>query len=256
MLTFILDTVGKNCGFTIYDGNKNDLFFGNIFSDLSFKTLIGNLLMLQGVFTRVWGSNGPLWSIMYEWWFYILYIPLFYINIKDPIKTAYVVLVSFAIVSIASAHLPSIVVKFTSYFFIWYLGAFVADIYMKRINLGIYIYMLFLFILLTVSLVCAFHLNIFQKDILISLLFCAIIYCSVVFYEKLEVFNKISFLSGFSYTLYVIHIPILVFVSGYILKNNNNRLPMNFTYLFSSIFFTVLSAWLIHFVVEKPFTKK
>lgn len=36
-------------------------------------SLLVNLLFLQGVFGPVYGSNGPLWSLAYEWWFYVLF---------------------------------------------------------------------------------------------------------------------------------------------------------------------------------------
>jgi peptidoglycan/LPS O-acetylase OafA/YrhL len=36
-------------------------------------TFIGNLLFLQTRFTTVFGSNGPLWSLFNEFWYYILF---------------------------------------------------------------------------------------------------------------------------------------------------------------------------------------
>ncbi len=32
-----------------------------------------NLFFLQGIYGGAYGSNGPLWSLSYEWWFYILF---------------------------------------------------------------------------------------------------------------------------------------------------------------------------------------
>jgi peptidoglycan/LPS O-acetylase OafA/YrhL len=36
-------------------------------------TLIGNLLFLQWVWVPTFGSNNPLWSLSYEFWFYLLF---------------------------------------------------------------------------------------------------------------------------------------------------------------------------------------
>ncbi|MEL7163067.1 MAG: acyltransferase family protein, partial [Bacteroidota bacterium] len=36
-------------------------------------TFLGNLLFLQTVFTPVFGTNSPLWSLAYEFWFYLLF---------------------------------------------------------------------------------------------------------------------------------------------------------------------------------------
>lgn len=40
---------------------------------LSFLTLIGNLGFLQTIFVPVYGSNGPLWSLANEFWYYICF---------------------------------------------------------------------------------------------------------------------------------------------------------------------------------------
>ena len=44
-------------------------------------TLAGNVLMLQGIAVPVLGSNGPLWSLSWEWWYYCLFafalVPLY-----------------------------------------------------------------------------------------------------------------------------------------------------------------------------------
>ena len=42
-------------------------------NDLSLTALIGNLLFLQNRLMPVFGSNGPLWSLFNEFWYYILF---------------------------------------------------------------------------------------------------------------------------------------------------------------------------------------
>jgi peptidoglycan/LPS O-acetylase OafA/YrhL len=39
----------------------------------SFLTLLGNVFFFQTLITPVWGSNGPLWSLAYEFWFYVCF---------------------------------------------------------------------------------------------------------------------------------------------------------------------------------------
>ncbi|MEI4470136.1 acyltransferase family protein [Frigidibacter sp. MR17.24] len=43
--------------------------------DLSPSDFFGNILFLQGILVFPYGSNGPLWSISYEFWYY-LFFPL------------------------------------------------------------------------------------------------------------------------------------------------------------------------------------
>lgn len=40
---------------------------------LSPLVFLGNLLMMQTVHVTSLGSNGPLWSLAYEWWYYVIF---------------------------------------------------------------------------------------------------------------------------------------------------------------------------------------
>lgn len=42
-------------------------------SAMNLPTFLGNLFMMQGVFTQTLGSNGPLWSLACEWWYYCVF---------------------------------------------------------------------------------------------------------------------------------------------------------------------------------------
>ena len=44
----------------------------------TFWTLLGNVFFLQTLTTPVWGSNGPLWSLAYEFWYYVCFPLLAY----------------------------------------------------------------------------------------------------------------------------------------------------------------------------------
>ena len=48
-------------------------------ADNSMSCFFGNLGFLQNIFTSIYGSNGPLWSLAYEWWYYALF-PLLYVG--------------------------------------------------------------------------------------------------------------------------------------------------------------------------------
>jgi peptidoglycan/LPS O-acetylase OafA/YrhL len=39
---------------------------------LGWHALIGNLLMLDGTTVPAFGTDGPLWSLAYEWWYYMI----------------------------------------------------------------------------------------------------------------------------------------------------------------------------------------
>ncbi len=43
----------------------------DVAANLQLEVLLGNLLFLQEIFVRPYGSNGPLWSLAFEFWYYI-----------------------------------------------------------------------------------------------------------------------------------------------------------------------------------------
>ncbi len=73
----IVDTaVAAIFGPQIYDGTAiviASLPTASAPADHSALTFIGNAFFLQGLFTPVYGSNGPLWSLAYEFWYYVLF---------------------------------------------------------------------------------------------------------------------------------------------------------------------------------------
>jgi peptidoglycan/LPS O-acetylase OafA/YrhL len=77
VLAFILDSIGKANGFSIYhQGTPYPVVNANVVSHLDGITLLGNLAFLMNTYVPVFGCNGPLWSLKFEWWFYMIY-PLF-----------------------------------------------------------------------------------------------------------------------------------------------------------------------------------
>lgn len=44
-----------------------------ISSDMTISTLVGNFFMMQHILVGTLGSNAPLWSLAYEWWYYCLF---------------------------------------------------------------------------------------------------------------------------------------------------------------------------------------
>lgn len=76
--TFLLDSLGQSItNGTGYDGSLYDLFSSGpdkaTRTDLSLTTLVGNLAFLQTVAVPIYGSNGPMWSLANEFWYYIFF---------------------------------------------------------------------------------------------------------------------------------------------------------------------------------------
>jgi len=111
---------------------------GNFFELFNGKVLIGNLLMLQdygtdkpGLWFTYFMRNSPLWSLSYEWWFYMLFFVFYKFLIRSPYRllTAFMISFASAITYIIYPNHASLVF---AYFIIWWTGYEAADVYFKQ----------------------------------------------------------------------------------------------------------------------------
>lgn len=93
---------------------------------VNFKSLFGNLFMLQdhpekpGVFVLPFADNMPLWSLSYEWWFYMMFYP---INRWVPVARQKYLVMALCLGGLLANHfLPNTVFYFLVFFLIWWAG--------------------------------------------------------------------------------------------------------------------------------------
>jgi peptidoglycan/LPS O-acetylase OafA/YrhL len=79
IVSFLIDRLGIQYfnGTGIYT-HPDPSFYSNSFGTnmakhLSFNVFVGNLMQLQTIIVSSLGSNGPLWSLANEWWYYVLF---------------------------------------------------------------------------------------------------------------------------------------------------------------------------------------
>ena len=148
LLTFLLDVWGIGMDYTIYFGKTpNNLLNSNISVNHSLINLVGNLFFLQNENIVIWGTNNPLWSLKYEWWFYLIYPLVFLINRKSVFASLIFVLMVFATASFIQVREGYFFSSVFQYLFLWWLGTFLADIYTKRIKLNFFYLSFFVLIL-------------------------------------------------------------------------------------------------------------
>jgi peptidoglycan/LPS O-acetylase OafA/YrhL len=88
---------------------------------LSASALLGNVFFLQELVVPTFGTNGPLWSLAYEFWFYLL-LPLALAAVVSSRSTALRLLSAAAVVGVVLLLGP----VGLSYFLVWLGGAAVA----------------------------------------------------------------------------------------------------------------------------------
>jgi len=186
---------------------------------LNIKTLLGNIFFTQDILVKQYGLNGPLWSLTYEFWYYILFpcVLLVFYSKRKTMKFFYL----FIFISISLLVGKQIML----YFVIWLLGTLIAVVkpYVFKISVVNY---LVLFILTAVAAASTKGLYTiydtqtswmnpyFIPDLSVGIAFALLIYWVNSLFGTKRSNGRLAIskeLAGFSYTLYLVHYPLLYF---------------------------------------------
>ena len=134
LFAFILDSMGKSYGWSIYTQQTPYL---NINRDIScvsdFTTLLGNLFFLMTVYVPPFGTTLVTWSLMYEWWFYILYPFFYFLTLQFGFKkTTYGIVLLFLLTFFKDLLAPLLLWKVLENFILWWMGACLVEIWTNR----------------------------------------------------------------------------------------------------------------------------
>ena len=99
------------------------------------KDLVVNLLLLQdhknpGSFAPPFMGNLPLWSLGYEWFFYMAFLPTLWLTAKRPGLAKYLVAASSVFGLVSQVLFPNQISLFLCYYTIWWAGAEMAREYL------------------------------------------------------------------------------------------------------------------------------
>jgi peptidoglycan/LPS O-acetylase OafA/YrhL len=215
LLTWILDTAGAALG---GHGGYEGVFYSESFSgpspaeptDLSLPTFLANVLFLQTILTPVFGSNGPLWSLANEFWYYIACPFLFFalIGAGGLLSRLCNALIGIALVLI----LP---IEMTLLGAIWISGAIAHHVVSQQPRWRMINHPAWA----AIVLIAVITSLIFDKlspgllgDLLLGAAFAALLSILTFLPTLGASYRKIaSALSNVSYTLYATHFPLLAF---------------------------------------------
>jgi peptidoglycan/LPS O-acetylase OafA/YrhL len=255
LTTTVLDSCGTLLQYRIYfQKTPYSLINTNVVPHFSWMTGIGNLLFLMTTVVPVWGSNGPLWSLHFEWWFYMLY-PLFWRLSKRSIAWATGSLACLYVLFMWG-HIPvpfvgDIVIAMLA----WWFGVLLADMYTGRFQFPFWAVAL-LTPLLGVMLVVPFG-NALMQDTFWGLGFSGLLALCFWWQEcggSLVILEKLKPLGDMSYTLYITHFPLFVFFSGWLMSRSAaGVLPGGFFYVLCGIVGARSVSYAGYLLVEKPF---
>jgi peptidoglycan/LPS O-acetylase OafA/YrhL len=218
----ILNALWDYIGIHLYHGSLygGSMPEGNVSLIYGFDTFLANTLFLQTIIAPTFGTNTPLWSLANEFWYYVLF-PLGFLASLREVPGAR--RIAFAVLAISiCVFLPMEIVIFGM---IWMFGFGVFLVQeRKRANLStpalrtltVLSAMLFLAAIASAKLLPAGLLS----DFMCGGTFALLLY----FLTQIRVHNGVvsrlsKTLAGFSYTLYLTHVPLLALLSCAILRN-------------------------------------
>lgn len=177
---------------------------------------LGNLFYLQTILVPPFGSNNPLWSLSFEFWYYVLFpLCLFAVTKAQPLRMRG--LCAVAAILIAALIGKGILLNF----FIWLMGTFLCFLPSLHRSLRRLLFPLAAVLLGAALLVERRQMlhDGMQADFFMAAAFTFFLYVIMnsesrvpVLYERLA-----RFFSGISYTLYLVHVPFLFFVTAWMI---------------------------------------
>jgi peptidoglycan/LPS O-acetylase OafA/YrhL len=229
-----------------------------VFADHGWLTGLGNLAFVMTSYVPVWGTNGPLWSLKFEWWFYMIYPAFWWLSKKSITLATALMAVLWAASFYPAVWGLSLFREIFSMMLAWWFGVLLADIYTGRLRCS-FATLSPLSLLLFVLPFAA--VDPVVKDILWGLGFSGLIGLCFVMRNRggvmIDILERLKPLGDMSYTLYVIHFPLLVLMSGFVSSlSQGGYLPAHFGWVILGICVCVLLAYLAHWLVEVPFVRR
>ncbi|MGB6624807.1 MAG: acyltransferase [Candidatus Acidiferrales bacterium] len=224
VLCWIVDHIGMAMKTTasLYQHTLGFSFAVSIAQLETARNFFGSLFYLQSILVQPFGSDAPLWSLSYEFWYYILF-PLALCALakrfRPPARLVYAVLAVVVVWFIGWT--------IALYFLIWLLGGAIAvssslkwsPVRFARANALALAPMAFA---LGISVRYPLR-SAFWTDAIVAAGFGLWVYCTVEATEKrLPVgYAKLArLLAGFSYTLYLTHLPMVLLLRACIIHGN------------------------------------
>jgi peptidoglycan/LPS O-acetylase OafA/YrhL len=226
LLTLLWDSIGASSInpdfylgklYSIYNSGPS-LQDGGAHHELT--ALIGNLFFLQTILVPIFGSNGPLWSLANEFWYYLMF-PLLYVAVvrrRYSLVGAVNIIAFFAICIFVG---PYIVISGA----IWLAGAIVYIVYDRG---WLTAQLKHPFVLIAALLAFLFSLAVSKghygsdlaKDFFIGLT-AAFFVLVVARYDAPTTFYRVMsrILADGSYTMYLVHFPFIAVLAAIFLKN-------------------------------------
>lgn len=222
--------------------------------DIGPRAFFVNLFSLQGVAGKTYGSNGALWTLSLEVQFYLLYPLVFALLRRVGLHAVIAVVAVINVVSALTLQQHDLTF-FTSYWFSWMLGVWVAEARVHGSRGVPHAWRAAA--LLAVAGCVAFHFGQYGAFQLWAAAFACYLVKALarpvvprgIVVPAIAVFSKIG---DFSYSLYLIHLPLFVLLGSLLYRS---ALQPSIAPSFAFTLAVLPVAWIFYLLFERPALK-
>lgn len=218
LLCALWDHLGLHLGLApaLYSGLVDNHVTGAVRHQLSAHIFFGNLFFLQSLLVPVFGSDGPLWSLANEFWYYLLF-PLGLVALRRQFALPKRIVSGVLFLAVALFVRHSILLLFP----IWLAGTVLALLPSPRLGNRARIVAALLYSPLAFIFAKAPGIPALLSDYLFGIATFAFLWVMLSATNRAEpnaFFSRLSrSLARSSYTLYVVHFPFALLIASLIL---------------------------------------
>lgn len=175
-------------------------------NNLEIEYFFGNLFHFQTVFSPTYGSNGPLWSLANEFWYYMIFMGVIFYFKKIKNKNVSII-ISITTISFFAFIMPNII----AYLIIWIFGLIIPFLINRLPIINDTIYLIFKFLFFPLIII----FNIYDgyiSDLMFAFYTTILLTYIIIKNKHVKSYMPLIRLSKFSFSLYAIHYPVLLYI--------------------------------------------
>ena len=246
LLTALWDHLGLLRGSDFYTGSPSDAIVSYQVADRTgLFTALGNSAYLQSIIVEPFGSNSPLWSLSYEFWYYMLFPALAAVVLAKGTFRLIALIISLATLWFIGPNLRL-------YFLIWLLGTAVA--FAPRLKISEKVTFVIAIVGLTIA-ICGARAPGFgstEQDFISASGLALMLYA--ILPVELPLSRLGRRLADMSYTLYLCHFPPLLFLATILVESRAERWQPDTPHLLAAggiLLVVVAYCWIISLATER-----
>jgi peptidoglycan/LPS O-acetylase OafA/YrhL len=226
-------------------------------SNIGASIFMGNACFLQTIIFPIFGSNAPLWSLAYEFWYYMIF-PLFLFSFRGKYSKGWRI----TYFLMACAIMVFVGDNVRKGFLVWLFGAgsYYLFKYKRCSNLIIikgmfWINIILMLIMLSTIRICKIWLRLgIYSDILLGTIVGFVVYWALQMSHREQSYTYLisKHISRPSYSLYVLHFPLLLLLSGIFIDTSKSWSLSLQTFIYFWVIFVVgvLYTYTIYTITE------